>query len=72
MRLPLPLHLCIFLLSRSISSKISLFVPSGLRPGAFRFRKRVQKYGLPRFPPNFFTSFFVAFLQRAVFQGEKI
>ena len=72
MRLPLPLHLCIFLLSRSISSKISLFVPT-VPPseGAFRFRKRVQKYGASSFPPNIFTSFFCGFPQIAVFQREK-
>ena len=72
MRLPLPLHLCIFLLSRSISSKISLFVPPWPPPeGAFRFRKRVQKYGASRYPPNLFACFFRPASQCAVFQREK-
>jgi hypothetical protein len=50
---------------------LSLRPPWPPPEGAFRFRKRVQKYGASRSPPNLFTSFFRPASQCAVFQREK-
>ncbi len=72
MRLPLPLHLCIFLLSRSISSKISLFVPTGLRPrGLFVSESGCKSTALPASHQIFSHLFFALFHNRLCFSEKN-
>ena len=71
MRLPLPLHLCIFLLSRSISSKISLFVPLRPPPRGFSFPKAGAKVRPSAFPAKHFHIFFCHFFTTRCVSGRK-
>ena len=72
MRLPLPLHLCIFLLSRSISSKISLRPHRPSVRGGFSFPKAGAKVRRFSFPTKSFHIFFSLFFTIGCVSARKI
>ena len=71
MRLPLPLHLCIFLLSRSISSKISLFVPLRPPPGGLFVSESGCKSTAFRVSHQTFSHLFLPLFHNALCFSEK-